>query len=243
MKKITTLFLLLVNFMCVFAQEINDDLIQTWFGTGNQKAYLLIDFNDGTSNESLVWGFRFNESDTPTVHQMLQTLASEQDCFSIDVTSGFLNFIFFDDKGDDSGSDWWKTWSGSSYSNLSMNAGIGSRVTNGYIYGFSYGFMCGEICDSSPDFPSPANSCSNLSLNNVLDAQVRIYPNPVLDIAHISIPENITISSLVIYDINGRFIKQSTNQNKIDIDSLKSGVYLLKLTTTSGTITQKIIKK
>jgi len=52
---------------------------------------------------------------------------------------------------------------------------------------------------------------------------IRVYPNPVLDIASFSSPE---ITSLEIYDMMGRLTIRRLN-NKIDMTGMKSGVYFV----------------
>lgn len=69
-----------------------------------------------------------------------------------------------------------------------------------------------------------------------------IYPNPVKDYLNIKSEKN--ISSIKIYDLSGSMLKSFNHTNSININDLKSGVYLVQVQDESGvTNTQKITKK
>lgn len=78
----------------------------------------------------------------------------------------------------------------------------------------------------------------NFNQNN-LDAT--LFPNPVQDVLNISI-EN-TINSVEIFTIQGQKVMQS-NESTINMSSLNSGIYLVKIIDENDAIsTKKIIKK
>lgn len=66
-----------------------------------------------------------------------------------------------------------------------------------------------------------------------------IFPNPVTDILNIS--TNSIIGNIIIYDIKGQIMLQ-TNENVIDTDVLRSGIYFIQITSGNSTGIQKIIK-
>ena len=243
MKKTITFLVLIICSLQNWAQEIDPATITTWFGSGSKKAYLIIDFNDGTANESLIWGYKYPENSSPTIYNMLQELQNNQLCFSFEGSTTFLDYVFFHDKGDDSGSDWWKVWGGSSFANLSMNSGISSRVQENYFYALSYGFMCGEVCDAPPTFPVPAPSCSNLNVQDISNSDLSVAPNPFVEVINIKLNYNTQPSLLSIYTLDGRLIKQMDYQDHINLSNLPTGVYLVNIKTTKGTLSKKITKK
>ncbi len=79
------------------------------------------------------------------------------------------------------------------------------------------------------------------SLSNVV-----IYPNPAQDILTIVSP-NSFIQNVEIYDIRGRRMEQPVPNNKntctMDVSSLETAMYFVKITTESGSITKKLITK
>ena len=83
-----------------------------------------------------------------------------------------------------------------------------------------------------------------LSLENLKPKEtVVIYPNPTNSILNIN--SNVTISSIELYDIQGRtletnFVNEMTSL--IDISSKPNGIYLLKIITEQGNKVERIIK-
>lgn len=69
------------------------------------------------------------------------------------------------------------------------------------------------------------------------------YPNPVKDIINFKTSEKITKAE--IYDLSGRLIKAESEieYNKMDASALKSGNYILKITTDKRTYHSKFIKQ
>ncbi|GAA4291631.1 endonuclease [Aestuariibaculum suncheonense] len=83
-----------------------------------------------------------------------------------------------------------------------------------------------------------------LGAENFLEHNLKIYPNPVKDyFIYISTTQDL---DAIIYNILGKeILKQHLNANnkKIDVSALNKGVYLLKISSDSGTITKKLIKQ
>jgi hypothetical protein len=69
-----------------------------------------------------------------------------------------------------------------------------------------------------------------------ISTDIVVYPNPVKDKLYVG-SEDITISELAIFDVNGRLIssqKVRGDQAGLDVKSLASGTYALKITDRSG---------
>jgi hypothetical protein len=93
----------------------------------------------------------------------------------------------------------------------------------------------------------PTSDCDNFNALNYITKsdKLDIYPNPTND--------KITIDCVIrqdytmhVYNTVGQCLMQrelNTQTNTIDISSLTSGIYILKLTSSNGTIEKKIIKK
>lgn len=71
---------------------------------------------------------------------------------------------------------------------------------------------------------------------------VSIYPNPVINKLHIDLHNSIKIDNAKIYSITGQVVLHVQNRKDIDVSALKPGVYLLKVETSQGSITRKIVK-
>ena len=84
----------------------------------------------------------------------------------------------------------------------------------------------------------------NTDIENISAGNINIYLNSATSELTINI-EQLTINNVEILDITGKRIYnlQSKNYNSIDISLLSQGLYLLKIYTDKGVITQKFIKK
>ncbi|MFW6224936.1 MAG: T9SS type A sorting domain-containing protein, partial [Bacteroidota bacterium] len=69
------------------------------------------------------------------------------------------------------------------------------------------------------------------------------YPNPVKDEIQLRITGNEEVKNVELIDITGRTVyKSDTFEEKINVAGLQTGVFILKIRTTSGYKTMKIIK-
>ena len=85
---------------------------------------------------------------------------------------------------------------------------------------------------------------ANLKTNDFIKSKVSIYPNPVKDILNLSLSENTNIESYEIYDLLGKkVISEKTTENKINVNQLNKGIYLLKAFTNEAIFTNKFIKE
>jgi len=72
--------------------------------------------------------------------------------------------------------------------------------------------------------------------------RAKIYPNPVKNT--IRIQTSSKIEQIIIYDVNGRLLKQLSNPlEEINISDLANGIYFVKIFTQESIITRKIIKE
>lgn len=74
---------------------------------------------------------------------------------------------------------------------------------------------------------------------NFDNKNINIYPNPTQNIFHMDIDKEYTGS---IFDITGK-LKMNINTKNIDISSLSTGIYFLKITSEGKSYTKKIIKE
>lgn len=82
------------------------------------------------------------------------------------------------------------------------------------------------------------------SINDKQKQQVGFYPNPVTN-GSLNLKSSVNSEKQVeIFDLVGkRVLNQNTSSNKIDVKSLKTGVYVLKVVTDNKTTTSKLIIK
>lgn len=102
-----------------------------------------------------------------------------------------------------------------------------------------------ELTDTATlEFTTPLTETVYLSVEDfeLLQNQIKVYPNPVKDILFLDIPNNLILKNIIAYNILGKEIKTFTiGLESLDVRDLNNGIYLLKLNTDKGIITKKII--
>ena len=88
-----------------------------------------------------------------------------------------------------------------------------------------------------------STNCSGIvsSSTNILNQEINMYPNPTQGKLFISTSDKIT--SISITNIIGKevFSQINFNDNSIDLNSFKNGVYFVSINTDKGAVTKKII--
>jgi endo-1,3(4)-beta-glucanase len=87
------------------------------------------------------------------------------------------------------------------------------------------------------------SSCGSLSIfDESLDTQIVMYPNPVNNKLFIK-SQSEDLIKVEIYSVFGNLVKSTTkNLNEINIEDLSSGLYLIKIYTSKGSISKKLLK-
>jgi hypothetical protein len=88
---------------------------------------------------------------------------------------------------------------------------------------------------------------SLVSVESVLSNSIKIYPNPTAQYAFIEMNQSDnSLQSVQLFDFSGKQVLNENIQNNqfvLDLSQLKQGVYLAKVITSKGTLTNKIIKQ
>ena len=129
-------------------------------------------------------------------------------------------------------------------SSLNTHFGIGSEteITSVTIYWPST--IVDHIVNPTINTTLTVVEGSALSVIDENLVDVTIYPNPVEDKLTIETTADITNKIATVYDINGKYILNTKlNSNTLDVSSLESGVYFLRLGSDGKSIKRKFIKK
>ena len=80
---------------------------------------------------------------------------------------------------------------------------------------------------------------------NIADRVISVYPNPASGIISVGLDDNADCHSVEIFSLDGRLVKsQNANFNAIDISSLASGLYIIKVRTEDGReYNERIVKE
>jgi hypothetical protein len=74
---------------------------------------------------------------------------------------------------------------------------------------------------------------------------VKLYPNPTMGELIIN-NEQLTMNNVEVFDVYGRChlsrVARHENEVRLDISKLQAGIYLIRITTESGVVTQKVTK-
>ena len=85
---------------------------------------------------------------------------------------------------------------------------------------------------------------TTLSVDEFNTSSIKIHPNPVKNNLTIDLKLDID-TKIEIYDILGKRVYRSTlnNTSIINLQSLKTGIYIVKITQNNATITKRLIKQ
>lgn len=85
----------------------------------------------------------------------------------------------------------------------------------------------------------------NANINISTANPISIYPNPAKDYLNF---KNSSFTSYIIYDITGKMLLESkdlpiTSETKVDVRSLKPGLYFILITTDKGLVSERFVKE
>lgn len=99
-----------------------------------------------------------------------------------------------------------------------------------------------EVLNSGTRFDSPVVTSS---VANLPEKSVSVYPNPVLEQAHLRLPHE-AIQSLILFNSNGQRVQPTYEQTpdglRLDMHALPKGLYILKITTQQAIYAGKFVK-
>lgn len=87
-----------------------------------------------------------------------------------------------------------------------------------------------------------------LGVNQVNDvATFSVFPNPATNNLTITSSNALTINAVQVFDINGRTVKSlkldNLSSTNVNVSDLANGVYTVKISSESGSVTKKIVKQ
>ena len=114
--------------------------------------------------------------------------------------------------------------------------GIGENVKSDFCNDFYDLVVIDEYgCDYVEEI---ASGSATLKVN---EFDFQAYPNPTTGIIHLK-SENLDLNKVEVYDVYGKLIFSSSSSGSIDLSSLESGQYILKLVSEGRVLTVKVIK-
>ncbi|MBQ1883691.1 MAG: T9SS type A sorting domain-containing protein, partial [Bacteroidales bacterium] len=77
--------------------------------------------------------------------------------------------------------------------------------------------------------------------------EAKIYPNPAKNSINILLPLNLGRCTISLHSVSGKIVKtfkseiSAGNPVSVDLTSIKSGIYIINITSASTTFSQKIV--
>ncbi|MGJ8592280.1 MAG: aryl-sulfate sulfotransferase [Aquaticitalea sp.] len=99
--------------------------------------------------------------------------------------------------------------------------------------------------DLSPGNPIELNpnltACENLGVEETNLSDLKIYPNPTTN--NVFVESNFRIEKIEVYNTLGSLVEIVSNSNKVDLNSMDSGIYFMTLHYNNAHVTKRIIKQ
>lgn len=213
--------------------------VEFMFGTGENKAILVLDFNEWLPGASYTFGYLF-DTETITAQDVMIGL-EEADIFWLEfnLDGGFLNDIIYGAAGEEGLAgvpNYWSTWSAPNVGGWVVNAGITTEMSDGDWFGCSYSTWSPATPPSLPVYGYGVGGVSEFE-----SAELTLYPNPANTEFMIDLTEN---SLVEIVDVQGKTVLQQGYQvglNTVDVSSLEKGIYIVSASVNGKTVKQKLI--
>jgi len=95
--------------------------------------------------------------------------------------------------------------------------------------------------DPATDWVTGQGSCNTLSVTDEFSVSnvLKVFPNPASDI--INIDSTFSIDSIELFNILGKRVLNTQATEKVSISHLSRGVYILKVNSSEGNLTKKVI--
>ena len=89
-------------------------------------------------------------------------------------------------------------------------------------------------------------TAGTLSTADLLSLQLSVFPNPVKDYFQLNFREKLNNLEVEIFSVSGKSVKKvkviNVNNQKVDVTSLSTGIYILKIKTDNHFLIKKVIK-
>ena len=93
------------------------------------------------------------------------------------------------------------------------------------------------------NFNFPLSQPVSLSNDQVeLAKEIQLYPNPTKDTINLSIPDSTIIDQIDLFDLTGRKVQTfDPTRRSFNLTKLKTGVYIISVSSSGGTFNKKIV--
>lgn len=126
---------------------------------------------------------------------------------------------------------------------MKTNIGIPNLPGESFI-AFRYKTIVNWLDVKFDDLIITENNITRLDFPVLNNSLLRIFPNPATDFLSIEIAEELTVKGISLFDIAGKEVRRFGESEKmLNLEGLKSGQYVLSISTGQGLLTKKVLIK
>lgn len=205
-----------------------------WIGEGENESVIVIDFNNESGDTvTYAWGVRYTGAIVAS--EAFALIADEDDNLDITFTDGEITSITYNSlegTADENGA--WHSFIGTNMSDWVVST-TDEDLTDGEWFGVTFG----DASARRPFIPVAAEE----ETTGVADNQTTVfsvYPNPVNSM--LTIQANSDVLGAEVINVTGQLVQSFGAAKQLDLSGLTNGVYFVKVYTSAGSSTQKIVK-
>ena len=225
--------------------KIDPSEILYWIGEGENEVVFCVNWND--PNKALAWGYRFSE-ESITVKDVMDGIAAVDARFTYDASGSWLNDIKYYD-GEFSLSLYGMYFMYNINGYAAWNSFDEQTVVNGDFIKWGDESCGTEIAPWTLVWTQPVEPVSIYdAVNENAMTSLSIYPNPAVNETFVTI-ENAGQNEVSVYDIQGRMVctmscvANADEQVRLNVETLNSGVYFVRVSNDSTIQTAKLVVK
>ena len=202
-------------------------------GTGAKSIIVIIDFGTETSGVANSYAAKIRYDGIMTADLAFQILHTNTSTFQFTYTDTSVSEVNYEENSVANNLEaQWQMYIGTNLSNWKSIVTASTVIPENTLLGLRFGNI-------RPFTPQNAN-VALLSNETFKANNFSLYPNPTSSILSISSDQN--FEKLSVYNMMGAEVI-STNGNSVNVENLASGVYILKLSNNSQSVTKRFIKK
>ena len=103
---------------------------------------------------------------------------------------------------------------------------------------------CGD--GNLSDWSTSVTATTTVGVENHLSSNVTLYPNPAREYVDIRVDGDVNVTMMEVYDVYGKLVNTVSvieNPTRISVNGLADGMYFVRVTTETGSVTKSFIKK
>ena len=186
----------------------------------------------------------WTEAASFTTFEELQSCDKPTNIQSTTSSDHSITIVWTDNAGANKWNVRWKAENETAYTTQEV-VGEPTYVIEGLQEATTYQIQVQAVCDNTTSDWSDMISEST-GINNIVNS-VALYPNPASDYVEVRISDNdVNVSRFEVYDVYGKLISEVEvveNPTRINVATLSSGIYFVKVITDNGVATKNFIRR